>query len=68
MIEIKKLIEDLKASGTKDEEIVRQLEAIKADIDAYLNPQPNQATDPSGKETGDQETAEQKEARIFGKI
>lgn len=62
---IEELIAGLKEKGMSDEEIKVELEKIKADIDAFLNPVENPAekNDEVKKEV---ETDEEKEHRVFG--
>ena len=62
---IEELIAGLKEKGMSDEEIKTELEKIKADIDAFLNPVENPAekNDEVKKEV---ETDEEKEHRVFG--
>ena len=62
---IEELIAGLKEKGMSDEEIKAELEKIKADIDAFLNPVENPAekNDEVKKEV---ETDEEKEHRVFG--
>lgn len=62
---IEELIAGLKEKGMSDEEIKSELEKIKADIDAFLNPVENPAekNDEVKKEV---ETDEEKEHRVFG--
>lgn len=58
---IEELIAGLKEKGMSDEEIKAELEKIKADIDAYLNPVENPA-----EKNDEVETDEEKEHRVFG--
>lgn len=62
---VEELIAGLKEKGMSDEEIKAELEKIKSDIDAYLNPAENPAekNDEVKKEV---ETDEEKEHRVFG--
>lgn len=62
---IEELIAGLKEKGMSDEEIKAELEKIKADIDAYLNP----AENPEGKNEEvheEVESDEEKMHKVFG--
>ena len=64
-MKIEELIAGLKEKGMADEEIKAELEKIKADIDAYLNPQENPA-EKNAEFKAEVETDEEKEHRVFG--
>ena len=61
---IEELVAGLKEKGMSDEEIKAELEKIKADIEAFLNP----AKEPEKKvdEVHEEESDEEKEHRVFG--
>lgn len=62
---IEELIAGLKEKGLTDDEVKAELEKIKADIDAYLNPQENPET--KNEEVKEEvESDEEKEHRVFG--
>lgn len=62
---IEELIAGLKEKGLSDDEIKAELEKIKADIDAYLNPQENPAE--KNEEVEEEvESDEDKQHRVFG--
>ena len=62
---IEELIAGLKEKGLTDDEVKAELEKIKADIDAYLNPQENPET--KNEEVKEEvESDEDKEHRVFG--
>lgn len=64
-MDIEQLIAGLKEKGMGDDEIKVELEKIKADIDAYLNPAKN--PEEKNEEVHEEvETDEAKEHRIFG--
>lgn len=62
---IEELVAGLKEKGMSDEEIKAELEKIKADIEALLNPadEPKEKVDEVHNE---EESDEEKEHRIFG--
>lgn len=62
---IEELIAGLKEKGMSDEEIKSELEKIKADIDAFLNPVENPA-EKNDEVKEEVETDEEKEHRVFG--
>ena len=62
---IKEFVENLKAKGVSEEEIKRQLEEIKVELDEFLgNKVENQESQPVDAEKP--ETEEDKQKRIFG--
>lgn len=61
---IEELVNGLKEKGMSDEEIKATLEQIKADIDAFLNPAPEEEPKPEGEPK--EETDEDKQHRVFG--
>ena len=62
---IEELVAGLKEKGMSDEEIKAELEKIKADIEAFLNPaqEPKEKVEEVHEE---EESDEEKEHRIFG--
>lgn len=64
-MKIEELVAGLKEKGMSDEEIKAELEKIKADIEAFLNP----AEEPKEKVEevhNEEEGDEEKEHRVFG--
>ena len=64
-MDIEKLIAGLKEQGLNDEQIKEELEKIKKDIDAYLEPAEN--PEEKNEEVHEEvESDEEKEHRVFG--
>lgn len=64
-MKIEELVAGLKEKGLSDEEIKAELEKMKADIEAFLNP----AQEPEAKVEEvkeEEESDEEKEHRVFG--
>ena len=62
---IEELVVKLKEKGLTDEEVKKELERIKADIDVILLPK-DKVDEVKDEEKHDEESEEEKQKRIFG--